>query len=216
MKRKQPIRIFAGIQLLLVILWGCSKTVVVPVPPVVELNRYGTIGVVAFSSNSEPAISIQATRRFQELIQSAQPGTPFIELGTRDAVLAAVGTRQLDVDAFRKIGEKFGVAAVFVGDLTYGEPRTDVSVSDLSRLEGGARTTIRADISSRLVETRSGASVWSASTWVTRQVGRIRVSAERGVSAKMNQSNSHAEMVPPLVYEITHDFRPTSVRQRVN
>jgi len=201
--------------LLLVMLWGCSKTVVVPVPPAVELTRYGTLGIVEFSSNAEPAVRIQATRRFQELIQAAQPGTPFIELGTPEAALAAVGARQFDVDVFRKIGDKFGVAAVFLGDLTYGEPRTDVNVNDLSRLEAGARTTIRADISSRLVETGTGASVWSASTWATRQVSRIRVSAERGVSAKVNQSNPHAEMVPSLIYDLTQDFRPTAVRQRV-
>ncbi len=97
--------------LLLALLAGCSRTVLVPVPPRVDLSTYRTVGIVEFASNSERAINAHATRQFQEQIQAAQPGTRFIELGDRQALLAAVGGRQLDIDAFRKIGEKYGVAA---------------------------------------------------------------------------------------------------------
>jgi hypothetical protein len=136
-----------------------------------------------------------------------------IELGGREAVLAAVGARQLDAVALRKIGEKYGVAAVFLGDIAFSEPKADVKLTDLTRLEGGVRAEIRADISSRLVETGSGAGVWSNSAWVRRQLGGLSVSAERGVSAAIGKSNPREEMVPALVYQLTHDFRPSSVRQ---
>ena len=154
-------RSYAGFTLLLslVVLWGCSSTVLVPVPPRMDLKSYGTLGIVEFGSNSDGAINLHATRQFQQQIQAAQPGTPFIELGSREAVLAAVGGRQLDVEALRRIGEKYGVAAIFLGDIVYSDPRTDVKVSDLTKLEGGIRTEIKGDISSRLVETRTGASV---------------------------------------------------------
>src|SRR5918992_1014909 len=206
-------RIAAGFTLLLSIaMWGCSSgTVLVSVPPRMDLKSYGTIGIVEFVSNSDGAINAHATRQFQEQVQSAQPGTPFIELGSREAVLAAVGGRQLDVAALRKVGEKYGVAAIFVGDIAYSEPRTDVKLTDLTKLEGGMRTEIRGDISSRLVETRTGASVWSSSAWAKRQIGRLSVSAEQGVSGGMSKSNPRAEMVPALVYHLTHDFRPSSV-----
>ncbi len=160
--------------LLLALLAGCSRTVLVPVPPRVDLSTYRTVGIVEFASNSERAINAHATRQFQEQIQAAQPGTRFIELGDRQALLAAVGGRQLDIDAFRKIGEKYGVAAVFLGDIAYSEPRTDVKIADLQKLEGGVRTEVRGDISSRLMETASGASVWSSSAWARRQLGRRR------------------------------------------
>jgi hypothetical protein len=39
------------------------------------------------------------------------------------------------------------------------------------------------------------------------------VSAEQGVSAGIGKSNPREEMVPALVYHLTHDFRPSSVRQ---
>jgi len=207
----------AGFALLLSLaaLWACSHTVVVPVPPRMELKSYGTLGIVEFASNSDPAINARATREFQTHIHAAQPGTRILELGTREAVLAAVGGRQLDTDALRKIGEKYGVDAIFLGDITYSEPKTDVKVTDLTKLEGSVRTEVRGDISSRLVETRTGASVWSSSAWTRRQVGRLNVSAEQGVSGTMNNSNPREEMVPTLVYHLTQDFRPSSVRQRV-
>jgi hypothetical protein len=197
----------------LAMLWGCSSTVLVPVPPRMDLKSYGTLGIVEFASNSDRAVNAHATRQFQEQIQAAQPGTRFIELGNREAVLAAVGGKQLDVDAFRRIGEKYGVAAIFLGDIAYSEPRTDVKITDLTKLEGGVRTDIKADISSRLVEARTGASVWSSSAWARRQVGSLSVTAEQGVSAAMSKSNPRDEMVPTLVYQLTHDFRPSSVRQ---
>jgi hypothetical protein len=207
-------RTYAGFTLLftLAMLWGCSSTVLVSVPPRMDLKSYGTLGIVEFGSNSDGAINVHATRQFQQQIQAAQPGTPFIELGNREAVLAAVGRRQLDVDALRRIGEKYGVAAIFLGDIAYSEPRTDVKLTDLTKLEGGMRTEIRGDISSRLVETRTGASVWSNSAWARRQIGRLSVSAEHGVSGGVSKSNPE-EMVPALVYQLTHDFRPSSVRQ---
>jgi hypothetical protein len=208
-------RRYAGWTLLLSVamLWGCSKTVLVPVAPRMDLKSYGTLGIVEFGANSESAASVQATRKFQEQVQAAQPGTPFLELGKREALLAEVGSRQLDVNALRKIGEKYGVAAIFVGDIVYSEPKTDIKITDLAKLDAGVRTEIRGDISSRLIETRTGASVWSSSAWARRQLGHLNVSAEHGVSGAVKNSNPREEMVPALVYQLTHDFRPTSVRQ---
>jgi hypothetical protein len=192
---------------------SCARTVVVPVPPRVDLKGYGTLGIIDFGSNGERGTAGQATRNFQEHLQSAQPGTRIVELGSRDAVLAAVGARELDPPALRRIGEKYGVAAVFVGDLVYSEPRTDFKVTDISKLEGGVRAELRGDISSRLIETSGGASVWTRSASTKRQLGALSVSAERGVSGGLSNSNPREEMVPALVYQLTHDFRPSSVRE---
>lgn len=191
---------------------GCSSTVLVSVPPRVDLKGYGTLGVVDFASNASAAASKRAAQQLQEQIQSAQPGTRFIELGSREAVLAAVGRNQLDADAAKRIGKKYGVDAVFLGEIAYSEPKTDVRVNDLARLDAALRTEVKGDISARLVETASGASVWSNSGWVRRQVGRVNVS-ENGISGSMTKSDPRDEMVPALVYQLTHDFRPTTERQ---
>jgi hypothetical protein len=205
---------FAAISLLVgfALLAACSHTVVVPVPPRVDLRGYSSIGIVEFDSNSERAISARATRQLQEQIQAAQPGTRFIELGERQALLASLGAKQLDAPTLRRIGQQYGVAAVFLGDIAYSEPRVDVKISDIARMEGGMRAEIRGDLSARLFETATGASVWSSSSWARRQLGAVSVS-EQGVSGGLRNANPREEMVPTLVYEITHDFRPSSVRQ---
>lgn len=205
-------RSFTGpILLWLFLVSGCSHTVLVTVPPRMELKGYGTLGVIEFSSNSGLG-SARATQQLQEQIQSAQPGTRFIELGSRETVLAAVGRNQLDADAAKRIGKKYGVGAVFLGEIAYADPKTDVRVNDLAKLDAGLRTEVRGDISARLVETASGASVWSNSGWVRRQLGRLNVS-ENGVSGSMSKSDPREEMVPALVYQLTYDFRPTTERR---
>jgi hypothetical protein len=205
---------FAAISLLVgfALLAACSHSVVVPVPPRVDLRGYSSIGIVEFDSNSERAISARATRQLQEQIQAAQPGTRFIELGDRQALLASLGAKQLDAPTLRRIGQQYGVAAVFLGDIAYSEPRVDVKISDIAKMEGGVRAEIRGDMSARLFETATGASVWSNSSWARRQLGAVSVS-EQGVSGGLRNANPREEMVPTLVYEITHDFRPSSVRQ---
>lgn len=197
----------------LAMLSGCSSTVLVSVPPRVDLKSYGTLGIVEFASNSSRDVNARATRAFQEQLQAAQPGTRFIELGSRDALLAAVGARALDADAVRKIGEKYGVAAVFVGDIAYSEPKLEFKVADVAKMDGAVRAEMRGDISSRLLETGTGASVWSNSAWARRQIGRVSGSAERGVSIGVKDADPREEMLPALVHHLTHDFRPGTARQ---
>jgi hypothetical protein len=200
----------------LAMLGACSHTVLVPVPPRMDLQGYGTLGIVEFGSNSERGISARATRQFQEQVQAAQPGTRFIDLGDRQALLAALGVKQLDPAAMRKIREKYGVGAVFLGDIAYSQPRVDVNIGDLTKLEGGMRAEMKGELSAQLLETASGASVWSSSGWVRRPLGSVSLSAERGVSGGMRNSDPREEMVPALVREVTQDFRPSTVRQPAN
>lgn len=207
---------FARMKLVLpfaLLVGACAQpTMMVQVPPRMELKSYPVLGIVDFASAPERELGARAARQFQEQVQAAQPGTRFIELGERDAVLAGVGARQLDVAALRKIGEKYGVAAVFVGELVYSDPTVDVKLSDITKLQGGMRAEMKGDISGRLVETATGASVWSRSAWAKRQLGGISVSGD-GVSGGARSSNPREAMLPTLVHELTHDFRPTSTRQ---
>ena len=80
--------------------------------------------------------------------------------------------------------------AIFVGEITYSEPKTNININSTSKLEGSARTDVRGDISARLVETRTGAAVWSSSAWATRQMGRVDVSGYQGVSTTMRNSDA--------------------------
>src|SRR5688572_9894574 len=189
---------------------GCSQTILVPVLPRMELKGYSTLGIVQFTSNAEPAVEALATRQFQEAVQAAQPGTRFIELGTRQAALAAVGAKELDAAAARKLAAKHGVEAIFTGEITYGEAKADIRLSDAASLSGSVRAELRGDISARLLEASSGASVWASSAWAKRQLGGMRASADGGVSVAVSKSDPRREMVPALVFHLTQDFRPSS------
>jgi hypothetical protein len=209
----------AGVLLSRAVLSGCSstKTVTVQVPPRADLQGFGTLGLVDFESNASPSIDAQTTREFGSRIHAAQPGTRIVKLGNRDTVLAAVGSKEFDQTTMRKIGKKYGVDAIFVGSLNYSEPKTEVTITDVTKLEGGVRMDLRGDINIELLETRTGASMWSSSAWARRQLGAVKVSAEQGVSGGMRGvSNPREEMVPSLVYHLTEDFRPSFVRQKVN
>ena len=201
----------------LVTVGGCSstRTIVVPVPPRVDLQPYRILGIVDFSANADPTVSQIATRQFQERVQDGQPGTRFVELGAREKLLGVVGAAQFDAEAMRKIGAKYHVDAVFLGEIAYSDPKTDVRVGDPFRMQGAVSTEMRGDLSARLIETKSGASVWSSSSWAKRQLGSARVSIDHGISGRVTQSNPRHDMVPNLVYHVTTDFRPTSVRRRV-
>jgi hypothetical protein len=206
----------AGFTLLLAVLWGCSHWVVVPVPPRMDLKTFGTLGIVEFTSNHDAAANARATREFQAHVHSAQPGTPLLELGARETVLAAVGGTQFDAETLRKIGQKYGVEALFVGEIVYSEPKTDYVVKDLARVEGAARTAVRGDVAVKLMEARSGASIWSSSAWARRETSRVDVSLDRGVSGKVRGADPREEMIPSFIWHLTADFRSTTVSQRAD
>lgn len=193
--------------------WGCSHTVLVPVAPRMDLKSYGTIGMVEFASNSDPSLNNYATQQFQESVQEAYPGTPILELGNRAAVLSAVGATRLDADAINKIGKKYGVKAVLFGEIVYSQPRTDIKVTNVSKLEGGIRTELRGDMSVKLMETQSGASVWGSSAWARRQISNFSLSSQYGVSATVRDSDPRKDMVPALIVHLTDDFRPKYVHR---
>jgi len=206
----------AGFALMLSVatLWGCSSTVVVPVPPRMDLKSYGTLGIVEFAANADPAIGARATREFQAHLHAAQPGTGILELGTRDALLASVGSRQLDAEALRRTAKSMALTRSLwaTSSIPNRRPTSASRTSPSSRAACAPRSgaTSPAD----WWKPATGASVWSSSAWARRQVGRLNVSAERGVSGAMRSSDPREEMVPALMYRLTEDFRPSAVRQK--
>jgi hypothetical protein len=104
---------------------------------------------------------------------------------------------------------------VFLGEVTYSDPKTRVKITDLTRLQGSASTMIRGDITSKLVETRSGASVWSSGAWATRQLGRVSVSPG-GVRAQGDSEDPREAMLAAMLGHLTADFRPGTERRRAD
>jgi hypothetical protein len=211
-------RLFTRFALLLSLaaLWGCaSQTVPVAVPPRVDLQGYRALGLVDFESNYNPSINTRTTREFESHVRAAQPGTRIVDLGGRESLLAAVGSREFDALALRKIGQRYGVDAIFVGYLSYSEPKTEAKTTDVAQPEGDVQAELRGDISFELMETRTGTSLWSSSASARRPIDRMNVSVAAGMNGAMRgPSNPREAMVPSLVYDLTDDFRSSSVARR--
>jgi hypothetical protein len=200
------------LMLLSSLMCGCGKTVLVSVPSRVDLDRYQTLGIVEFASNAEQAIDALATSEFEKAIRGAHPGTRLLDLGSRATLLASVGSTTFDSDSIRKIGEKYSVPALFLGEISYSDPKTHVNLTDINKLDPDLATEVRGDISCRLVETRSGARVWNSSARAWHQTGRAWVSAGQ-VNEAMTDADPRVEMVPVMVHRLTQDLRPSTVRQ---
>jgi hypothetical protein len=113
----------------LAILPGCASKVMVP--PRVDLGVYHTLGIIVFTSNATGSFAGYATQEFMEAVQAAQPGVRILELGDEPRVLGAVGHDQVNFEAMRAIGEKWGVDAVFAGHLELTDVKPNLKLTTL-------------------------------------------------------------------------------------
>ena len=82
-------------------LFGCTHTEKVRVPPKVGLNAYSFIGVIEFSTNAEDNLSPYVTQNFIHNLQSAQPGTRIVELGSEEQLLRSMKCTKLDLETIK-------------------------------------------------------------------------------------------------------------------
>lgn len=192
---------------------GCSaKAPPVLVPPRIELAQWGRVGVLGFTG-AEPQLTGLATQEFVAMLHSAQPGVPILEIGAAPRVLAEVGHAELDFEAVRAIGERYGVDAVFAGALQVGAPKPSVQVGrSLTSLH--ARADVSGELAAKLLETGSGATVWSRSSSATAGVARVGVREGALPSfGATDPAQVHGGLVRRLVSELGSDFHARWQRQ---
>ena len=112
------------------------------------------VGVVPFENISDDqGAGAQATRYFiasllaAEAFEVVEPGETARALGAQ----GVVRTAELDVDQIKAVGRDLGVQGLFLG-----------SVSESASVRSGSRTVNVVTVVVRLVETETGATVWSA------------------------------------------------------
>jgi hypothetical protein len=195
--------------LLLLLAAGCAKAPPrerVWIPPRIDLARLGTLGMLEFASPSSAALGPLASREFLAALQSAQPGTPVLELADQARVLAEVGADALGPDAIRAIGERHRVAALLVGRLD-ARPRTPSFAFDSAARWASATAELEGDLDARIFDTRTGATLWTRSARATQPLARLDVSAS-GVSGlgASQASEARERLVRSLVSDATGDF----------
>lgn len=199
---------------------SCSSTVVVEVPPRMQLDRAQTIGIVSFDVAGGAPEAPNVSTRFVEVIQDGQPGVAVVELGSSAALLGAVGRSELDRDALREIGRKYEVDAVLVGALRMQEsqPRLDVGLDNGFEL-GSLRAQVRLDgnLEAKLVDTDRGATVWSGSSarWIE-LASLSGNSAGFGSVSVADRERQVERLVCDMIDEAAADFRPRYERRRVD
>jgi hypothetical protein len=195
---------------------GCSntRTVRVAVPPRVDLRNYQTVGLVGFSSNARNGLDRVATERFLRAVQAAQPGTRVVELGSEQDVLASVGARGWTRDTLRDVKEKHGVDAVVIGRLDLEKEKPQVSFSSMVK-QVDVRQDVNAELIARVVETDSGATMWTDSARCKTNLANGSFGQRSGHFDAKDADQTYGEMVDGLVYRVTDAFRVHYVTREV-
>ena len=187
--------------------FGCAHTVVVQVPPKIDLQPYKTIGIVDFASNSKENLNQIATQKFMGFIQNAQPQVRFLELGPEDQLVKKLGRNALDIEALKAIEEKYGVSSIFTGSFEISDVKPKVSIgTDLSSVRASAVVNI--SMVSKHWDTVSGATIWSNSRQGHWKVAGIH-SNSKDISFSVNTpEDQYGRYLEELAYAVTDHFRP--------
>lgn len=181
------------------------------VPARLDLAPYGRIAIVAFSTEqSNSVMSTLATQRFAEALLKSQSGVELLELDGGDASLKSFAA---DADAAAMalaLGREKNVPAVFVGHLKVSgvKPRGNLSVSGMN-----VRAAVSAELTVRLLSTRTGGTMWRSSSAANGTVGRIGLSGALPSIAMRDKEEAYGEVVGQLITNVTRDLRPTWVKQ---
>jgi hypothetical protein len=194
---------------------GCAHKITVEIPPRIDLQSYQTIGIVEFSSNSTEKLNQMATQKFMSVIQGAQPGVRFLELGSEEQALKSVDRQRLDPDAIKALGKKHGVSTIFSGNYEISNVKPKVRLGeDLSSVSASANVSV--SMVSKHWDTGTGATIWTNSRQGQWPVASVQKGTRNPVSFSLSiPEDQYEQFIGKLVYALTNDFRPHYERRKV-
>lgn len=212
----KKILIPVALAVLLVLASGCGarrtyQTYVVP--PRVDLTQHDMIGVIEIDSSNKGELGPLTTRRFTDEARRDQGLVRIIRLGTEADALASVGRTKLDRESLKALGQKHGVQTILMGKLEVSDIKPNVSISSVFE-SGSVTAKVNASLAVELVETASGASIWSSSSRASDSVGQISIFSGGGVVFDAEDPDrAYGSLVDQLVHDATWDFRVTYERR---
>jgi hypothetical protein len=195
--------------LLLLGLLGCSRAryETVTYPPRVDLTKHETIGVLQFSSPDQRELASMVTARFMEAARTDQGLVRMITLSSE-------ATRP-DAARIRELAKQYGLKTIVIGDLRLSKVRPSVSVSE-SLSSASVTGAIDATLAVEMIETDTGASLWSASGRARATLGGVHVDGLKNVGfGGVGKDSVYAGMVDNLVSQVTRDMHSSWERRRV-
>jgi hypothetical protein len=181
------------------------------VPARLDLAPYGRVAIVAFSTEqSHTGMSTLATQRFAEALLRSQSGFELLELDGADSSLKSFSANADAAAMALALGREKDVPAVFVGHLKVSgvKPRGNLSVSGVN-----VRAAVSAELTVRLLSTKTGGTMWRSSSAANGTVGRLGLSGALPTIAMRDKEEAYGEVVGQLVTDVTRDLRPTWVKQ---
>ncbi|KPK67154.1 hypothetical protein AMJ71_07715 [candidate division TA06 bacterium SM1_40] len=190
---------------------GCGPKVMVP--PRIDLVQHEVIGIIEFTSSSEGGLASHATRKFTDAARRDQGMVRIVDLGSEAEVLREVGRDRLDQAAFQALGETRGINTIITGELLVSDVRPDISITPgFGFLSFAAE--VDASLAVQMVETVSGASIWSSSASTTERVGHVSIfGGDTFTFDAEDPEEAYGRLVDTLVEETTRDFRVTWERK---
>jgi len=182
------------------------------VPPAIDLQEYGSVGLIAFSSDAEGNLDEFVTQQFLEMISASQQGARIIELGSEDKVLASVQQDGMGPEAISAIGEKYNVNTIITGNLTISDVKPKVSLAPVLT-SMSVKAEVEAFITAKLLDTESGATLWTNSARDTKTVAHVSIFS--GGIAHFDASDpeeAYGDLVEGMVKKLTEDLRITYKR----
>lgn len=184
------------------------------VEPRTDLNQYGTLGMMEFSSNAQGNLSDFASQKFIETLQFAQSGIKILELGSTQQVLAEINGDQWDFQAAKDVGEFYGIESIFVGDMNVGKIKPKIGFLIIPSMID-IKAEVNAVLTVRLLDTNSGATLWTGSAQASEIVAGISI-MEGGsyIFNAQDENKAYGRLVNKLLQIVTDDFRAHQVRKR--
>lgn len=193
--------------LVAVFAFGCGpKTVVVTVPPRIDLQGYSTIGVVDFASDPADRLNEFATQRFMAVVQASQPNVRFLELGPMDR-LQSPGRDRLDPDAVKSLGRRHNIDTIFTGAYEISSAKPQIRLGeDLSSVSASA--TVRISLVLKHWDTKTGAVLWTNSRHGRWPVASVSTGTAQPISVSVSDPRDrYGDFMEQLIHAVTDDFR---------
>jgi hypothetical protein len=161
--------------------------------------------MIQLESNAKGTLPEYTSQRLLRAIQEAQPGTPVIELGTMSQVLGTIGRGELDLEAVKLLGTKYGIGAVIAGKLDVQKVKPAIQIGALLQ-NMTVSAYVEATLLARILETKSGATVWSNSAQGRENVASVNImKGDTWFDAK-EPEKAYGSLVNHLVRVVTEDF----------
>ena len=201
---KSPLNLLV-VGLAISIAGGCGGTWV-RIPPVIDLSQHEIMGVIEIASSSKGKLGPYTTDVVIEEMREDQGLVRIVTLGPRSELLASENLSRLDRAAYQTIGERHELNTIVVGTLDVSNVRPVVRLSpNLSGISAAADVDARLNL--QLIDTESGASIWSRSAEATRRVGHVSLAGGGFDFDADDPDRAYGELVRALAEMATVDFK---------